>query len=61
LSKVVTMPPMEAGVWSERSVSGMLAATAVGRMVVHTLVWIACEATSLNAAFVNGRPARPIK
>ena len=50
-SKVLTMPPIEAGVWSEQSVSGM----------VHTLVWIACEATSLNAAFVNGRPARPIK
>ena len=58
-SKVLTMPPMEAGVWSERSFSGVLTSTAVGRTVVHTL---ACEATSLNAAaFVNGRPARPIK
>eukprot|EP00964_Phaeocystis_antarctica_P106985 scaffold71753_cov60-Phaeocystis_antarctica.AAC.1 len=56
------MPPMEAGFWSERSVSGIstLAATAVGRTVGHALGWIACVATSLNAAFVNGRPARPI-
>ena len=60
---LLAMPPMEAGLWSERSVSGIstLAATAVGRTVGHALGWIACVATSLNAAFVNGRPARPIK
>ena len=60
--KLTTMPPMEAGVWSERRVSiGTLAATAVGRTVVYALGAIACAATSLNAAFVIGRPARPIK
>ena len=61
--KLTTMPPMEAGVWSELRVSwiGTLAATAVGRTVVYALGAIACAATSLNAAYVIGRPARPIK
>ena len=57
-SRVLTTPPMQAGAWSA---SGIFPTALWLMAVVHALVWTAGGTTSLYAAFVNGKAARPFK